>query len=68
MLPQKHLYFANYQKLFETIKDQVRSDSCLKFIFDAIGNDSSNTVIEKAIKSFNLINYQSFGFLQQAIL
>ena len=59
LLSQKDLYFANYQKLFETIKDQVRNDSSLKYIFDAISNDSSNTVIEKAIKSFNLINYQN---------
>ena len=64
---QKHLFFFSYRNLFETIKDQMGSDSFLKFIFDAISNDSSNTVIEKAIKSFNLINYQNttlspFGF------
>ena len=59
------LFFADYRNLFETIP--LRNDSFLKFIFDAISNDSSNTVIEKAIKSFNLINYQNktlspFGF------
>ena len=59
LFSQKHLYFASYRNLFKTIKDQMRSDSSLKFIFDAINNDSSNTVIEKAIKSFNLINYQN---------
>ena len=67
LLSQKNLFFADYQNIFETIKNQVRSDSFLKFIFDAISNDSSNTVIEKAMKSFNLINYQNktlspFGF------
>ena len=59
MLPQNHLFFASYRNLFETIKNQMRKDSFLKFIFDAISNDSSNTIIEKAIKSFNLINYQN---------
>ena len=67
LFSQKHLFFAAYRNLFKTIKDQMRIDSFLKFIFDAISNDSSNTVIEKAIKSFNLINYQNrtlspFGF------
>ena len=56
---KSNLFFAYYQILFERIKRQMRSDSCLKFIFDAINNDSSNTVIEKAIKSFNLINYHN---------
>ena len=55
-----NLFFADYRKLFETIKRQLRIDSFLKFIFDAINNNhSSNTVIEKAMKSFNLINYHN---------
>ena len=59
VLKKTDLNFADYRNLFETIKGQLRNDSFLKFIFDAISNDSSNTVIEKAMKSFNLINYQN---------
>ena len=55
-----NLFFADYRKLFETINRQLRIDNFLKFIFDAINNNhSSNTVIEKAMKSFNLINYHN---------
>ena len=57
---ESSIFFAQYSIIFNQIgKKKFSSSNNLKYLFNAIGNYSSNTVLEKAMKSFNIIDYQT---------
>ena len=57
------LYFYDYEYLFDAINRQIKNDTFLKYIFNGISEYSSSTVVEQAMKSFNLIDYQNISWI-----